>query len=824
MTLAWRLARADLRGGWSGLGLMWLCLAIAVAGLAAVTSLASSIDRGIAANGRALMGGDLMLVAAQHDATAAEQAAISGLGRAAKAVTLRAMIVTPDGRSALSELSAAGADWPVAGTLSFAPGGRRPQGAEIALDPALARRLALKIGSPVRLGGMNFTVSGLIDDMPRGGNFALAPVALIDPAGLAASGLVQPGSLTTTTYRIAMSEDADSDAAGAAFQRRFADAGWRAVGRDEAGAGTRRLVERLGDMLQLLSLAALAIGAMGIASAAAAFAATRRERVAIHKLVGASRATMLAMLGSEVALVAGLAILAGLVAGAAAPALVGRLAADLLPVAPDPSPQWKALGLSAAFGLLATIAASWTPLAEAIATRPAQLLRGESDEAARVARWPGWLAAALAVALAVASAGNVRLAAYGIGALIVLALLFAGIGWLLRRWAGRARHGGGPLWRLGVAALDRPGAATLRLAVSLGLGLSLLVALAGSASSLLASIDRESQARAPALFLLDVPKDRRGDLEALARRTLPGAELRLVPSLRGPVVAINGSKVAEMGAIPDGAWILRGDRGLTFSAALPAGNRIVAGQWWPADYRGPPLISIDVDAAKALNLHVGDRMTIAVLGRPIEARIASLRQIDWRSLGFNFAIIFDPATLAGAPFGWMASVSPPPGGSTDAFERGLSDQLPMASAIRIADVVAQVERLLRAIEGAVRIGAGFALLMGVVVLAGAVVATRATRQREIVLLRLVGATRRQATISQGIEFALIAGTAALAAAAAGIAIAFSVNRWLFDLPFKPDWIEIAAMPAAAALIASLAALAAAQAALRIRPAAGLRTL
>ncbi|MEO5809762.1 MAG: FtsX-like permease family protein [Sphingomicrobium sp.] len=824
MSLAWRLARADLRGGWSGLGLMWLCLAIAVAGLAAVTSLSSSIDRGIAANGRGLLGGDLMLVAAQHDATPDEQAAIAALGRASKAVTLRAMIVTPSGESALAELSAAGDDWPAAGSLSLEPGGRRPRGVEIALDPLLAKRLGLAVGGLVRLGGKTFTVSGLIAAMPRGGNFALAPIALVDPAGLAASGLVQPGSLTTTSYRIAMPAGTDPDAAGTAFQRRFADAGWRSVSRNEAGAGTRRMVDRLGDMLQLLSLAALAIGAMGIASAAAAFAATRRERVAIHKLVGASRSTMLAMLSTEVALIAGLAIIVGLAVGAAAPALVGRLAGDLLPVAPDPAPQWAALALSALFGALATVAASWTPLAEAVATRPARLLRGDSDEAAKVARWPSWLAAALALALAMASASNVRLAVYGIGALVALALLFAGIGWLLRRWAARARHRGGPLWRLGVAALDRPGAATVRLAVSLGLGLSLLVALAASASSLLASIDSESQTRAPALFLLDVPKERRGDLEALARRTLPGADIRLVPSLRGPVVAINGHRVVDMGAIPDGAWILRGDRGLTFAAELPAGNRIVAGQWWPAGYRGPPLISIDVDAAKALGLKVGDRMTIAVLGRPIEARIASLRQIDWRSLGFNFAIIFDPATLAEAPFGWMASVSPPPGGSTDAFERGLSAELPMASAIRIAEVVAQVERLLRAIEGAVRIGAGFALLMGVVVLAGAVVATRASRQREIVLLRLVGATRRQATVVQGIEFALIAGVAALAAAGAGIVMAFAVSRWLFDLPFRPGWIEVAAMPLAAALIASLAALLAAQAALRIRPAAGLRTL
>lgn len=824
MTLAWRLARRDLRGGWSGLGLLLLCLTIAVAGLAAVTSLASAIDRSIAANGRAMLGGDLMLSVAQREPGADEIAAIEALGPASRSVTMRAMLVTPAGDSALTELTAVGPDWPAAGAVGFEPGGTRPSGREIALDPLLARRLGLARGATVRLGGIDYKVSAVIAEMPRGGGFALAPPSLVDPAGLAQSGLVRPGSLTTTSFRIALPPATDPEAAGKAFQQRFAEGGWRAVDRAEAGGGTRRTIKRLGDMLQLLALAALAIGGAGIASAAAAFAASRKPRVAILKLVGASRRRLMAMLGTEVALVAGFAILAGLAIGSLAPPLVGRLAAGLLPVAPEAAPQWPALGLSASFGLLVTVAASWTPLAQAIETRPASLLRGEPGELAKAVRWPAWLAGSAAVALAIAASGDARLAAIAVGALIGLTLLFAAIGWLLRRWSRRARHHGGPIRRLAVAALDRPGAATERLAVSLGLGLSLLVALAASASSLLASIHSESRARAPALFLLDLPKERRGELEQIAAATLPGAELRLVPSLRGPVVAVNGTRVVDLPSIPEGAWILRGDRGLTFAAELPPSNRIVAGQWWPADYRGPPLISIDADAASALNLKVGDTMTIAVLGRPIEARIASLRSIDWRSLGFNFAIIFDPGTIANAPFGWMASVAPAGEMPTERFERELGRKLPMVSAIRIAEVVAEIERLLRAIEGAVRIGAGFTLLMGMVVLAGAVVATRASRQRDLVLLRLVGATRREAALSQLIEFALIAGAAALAASLAGVALAWPVSRFVFDLPFQPDWLAVLAIPAAAALFASLAALAAAQGALRARPAAGLRNL
>ena len=166
-------------------------------------------------------------------------------------------------------------------------------------------------------------------------------------------------------------------------------------------------------------------------------------------------------------------------------------------------------------------------------------------------------------------------------------------------------------------------------------------------------------------------------------------------------------RVTDMRNIPEGAWILRGDRGLTFARDLPPANRIVAGQWWPQDYRGPPLVSIDVDAATALNLKVGDTLTVAILGRPIEARIASMREIDWRSLGFNFAIIFAPGALEAAPYTLMATVSPADGRSTTAFERRLTTELPMVSAIRVSDIVVQVKTLLESIDGAVRIATGF---------------------------------------------------------------------------------------------------------------------
>ena len=403
-------------------------------------------------------------------------------------------------------------------------------------------------------------------------------------------------------------------------------------------------------------------------------------------------------------------------------------------------------------------------------------------------------------------------------------MLFAGLGLIIRSTARSSSHRGGPVTRLGIAALDRPGAATVRLSVALGLGLSLLVMLAATGASLLAEISGSIPNRAPALFMVDIPAAREGEFRGLSDRHLPAAELRLVPSLRGPVVAINGTRVADMPSIPEGAWVLRGDRGLTFAAELPPANRIVAGEWWPADYRGPPLVSLDVEAAEALGLKIGDTLTIAVLGRPIEARIASFREIDWRSMGFNFAIIFAPGALEQAPYTLMATVSPAGGRDTAAFEQELARRLPMVSAIRVSDIVAEVGAILTALDRAVRLATLVAIVMGMVVLAGAVVATRRARTRDMVLLKLVGATRGQVVATQLIEFALLSASVALLAFASGIAGAWALTDRLLEIPLRPDWWTLAAIPLGAVVLAVAAALVAVLPALNARPARALRAL
>ncbi len=816
----------DLRGGLGGLGLLFACLALSVAGLAAVLSLVSSMERSIEANSRSILGGDLLFSVANREASEDELAAMREAGTVSHMVETRSMLVKPDGGTMLVEMRSIDANWPLAGDVAF--NGTRPRGAgEIAVDPLIADRLDLEPGDKVRLGFADLTVAAIIADMPQGGGFNLAPPALVTPEAMDATRLIQPGSILTHEYRLLLPAGTSPIAVREAFVERFADAGWRILSREEAAGGVQRFVAIAGDMLLLVAIAALGIGALGIVSAARAFAASRRPTVARLKLVGAARPVIARMLGFELALVALAALVPGLLLGAAAPTLVGRALEDQLPIMPDPGPHWDALGLAAAVVLLAMVAASWRPLAQALATRPAVLLRDTLDETPR-ARWRGWGVPVLAflgvVALVALGASDPMLALAAVGTLSALGLFFALFGWLLRLAARGLRHRGGPVARLGIAALDRPGNATVRLTVALGLGLSLLVALAGTGQSLLREIDQSIPARAPAVFLLDIPSDAGSTFRETLADELPGATYELVPSLRGPVVEVNGQSVDEMDEIPEGAWILRGDRGLTFLADLPDGNEVVAGQWWPSDYAGDPLISLDVDAAEALGLEVGDTLTIAILGRPVTARIASLRTIDWRSFGFNFAIIFAPGTLEAVPHTQMATVTDAKARDTRGFERALVGKLPMVSAIRVNDIVAEVRSILLSLDAAVRIATVLAIVMGVVVLAGAVVATRRERARDLVLLRLVGASRGQVSATQLIEFLALSIGAAALALGAGILASWAVITQVFEIEFAPDWPLLVALGPGAVIIAVGAALVAAWPAISARPAAALRTV
>ena len=823
-----RLALRDLRGGLAGLRLLAVCLFLGVLALAGIGSLSAAIVASLAERGQEILGGDVQLTVSQRDATEQELAAFGREGRLSHVTRMRAMAARLDGaESVLVELKGVDQAWPLSGTFRASPG-TRPRIGEVAVGPELAERLRLRIGDPVRIGGAGLRISGLIAQEPdrAGQGFTLGSTALVGRESLAATGLVQPGSLYTSAYRLKLPAGADPKAVAERLKKRFGGAGWQVMDRTDGAPGTRRFIERLGQFLTLVGLTALIVAGIGVGNGVSSYLDSKRSGIATLKLLGATSRTLFLSYLFQVGLVAVAATLAGLVAGALVPAAVVAVAGDVLPVPPRLALYWQPLLASAAYGLLIASVFALVPIARARRLPAATLFRGDLEPSRR----PGWavalivLAAAAAIAgLAIGSAREPAFAAGFIGSALGLVLLLTLLGGLIR-WAAsrlpRPRH---PVFRIALANLHRPGAQTGRLVVALGLGLTLFTTLAVIESNLSGQIRTAIPAKAPSFFMLDIPVEEVAAFRALAGRAAPRSELVTIPSLRGSVVAVGGRRVADMAQLPPEAWFLRGERGLTYSAALPQGSRLVAGRWWPADYSGPPLVSLDVEAARSVGLKVGDSITLSILGREIEARIASLREIDWDTMGFNFVIVFAPGTLESAPHSFMATISMPEAEERP-FARAVSSAFPSVSAIRVKEVVETVAGMLSQLAVAVRAAASVAILAGIAVLVGALAASRRARTYDSVILKMLGATRGRILAAQAAEFTALALIVALVALGLGTAAGWWVVVKIFELDWAPDWGTVAATLALGAVVTLVLGLLGSLPALAARPARALRTL
>jgi putative ABC transport system permease protein len=364
------------------------------------------------------------------------------------------------------------------------------------------------------------------------------------------------------------------------------------------------------------------------------------------------------------------------------------------------------------------------------------------------------------------------------------------------------RHARRPALRLGLANLHRPGAPTPLMLVSLGIGLTTLAAIALIEGNLRRQIAEQLPDAAPNFFFIDIQSDQAARFDALARAQPGVVEVKRVPNLRARIVAVNGTPAEQVQASEDTAWALRGDRGLTYAARPPEGTRLVAGQWWPEDYRGPPLVSFDANLARGWGVGVGDTITVNVLGRDIGLRIASLRDIEYRSLGINYALVASPGLLEVAPHTHIATVRGD-AATEGAVLRAITDAFPNVSGIRMRDALEAVAALLGRVGAAMTATGSVTLLAGGLVLAGAVAAGQRRRVRDAVVLKTIGATRAQIRAAWLVEFGLLGLTAGVLAAVAGTVASWAVVTYLM----RAEWVFLPGTLAATVLACTVLTLA-----------------
>jgi putative ABC transport system permease protein len=831
---SWRIAQRDLTAGFRGLRLLLVCLFLGVATLATIGSLTASITQELAARGRVLLGGDVEVAMTQRQASAQEHAALTSQGRVSDTIRTRAMARraspvagAPD--AVLTELKGVDARYPLYGTLTLARGAYRPLAPDaVVIDRSLSERLLLRPGDTLRYGEAAFRVAGIIAEEPDrvGEGFTLGPVAIVSIEGMQRTRLLQPGALYETKYRIRLAPHAEPKAVIDRLESRYRAQSWEYKDRSRAAPGAVRFFERMGQFLALIGLAALVIAGIGVSNGVASYLGSKRGSIATLKVLGATSADIARIYLLEIGMVALVGVGAGLVTGALLPLAVVRVARDVLPVAPGFGLYPLPLLASAIYGLLIALAFALPPLARARSQPAAAQMRGGVEAGGRIYRrtiLSVGAAGALVVALALGTAREPLFAAAVLGAVAAVLLTLLGIGALIRRFAARLPRPRRPLLRLALANLHRPGAQTVALVIALGLALTLFVTLAAIQTNLNTEIERAVPERAPNQFVLDIPSDQRGRFVGVVKREAPEAKLNIVPSLRGTIVAYDGKRVADMDRLPEGAWFLRGERGVTYSETLPQGSDLAAGQWWPRNYRGPPLVSLDQAAAKTLHIGVGDTLTVSILGREIEARIASLRQINWDTMGFNYVLVFSPNTLVAAPHSLTSTIE-----MNDAHEGAVSRALlaafPSASIIAVSEVLGQVRTILDQMATAILLSASVAILAGIAVLVGAIAASRAARSYDSVILKTLGATRWQILAAQGLEYALLAAMLCLLALGLGSAAAWYVIVEVFAFKWAPDWGVVLATLGAGAVLTLGIGLLGSLPLLAVRPASALRRL
>ncbi len=401
--------------------------------------------------------------------------------------------------------------------------------------------------------------------------------------------------------------------------------------------------------------------------------------------------------------------------------------------------------------------------------------------------------AALA-ALAIVAAYDRRLAIMFVVSAAVIFLALRLVALLTMAVARRLPRQRSTLLRLAITNIHRPGALTPSVVLSLGLGLSLLVTLVEIDGNLHRQFAAALPEKAPSFFFIDIPAADADAFTTFVKDKAPGATLERVPMLRGRIIAANGVKAETLKPGEGSAWVLRGDRGITYAPSLPPGSRLVDGEWWPADYAGPPLVSLERRTADDLKLKAGDTITVNVLGRSVTARIANLRAVDWQSLGINFVLVFSPGTFAGAPHTDIATLTFADGGTTaeeTALVKALADAFPTVSAIRVKDALDMIDHLVGNLVLGLRGASSVALIAAALVLGGALAAGQRFRIYDAVILKTLGATRMRLVFAYVVEYLLIGLAAVIFGVAAGSVTAALVITRVMEFSFV--WMAVPAL-------------------------------
>lgn len=801
LRLAWWEGRASFRR----VGLYALSITLGVAALVAVRSFREDVERSVKAQAQVLMGADAKFEADQPlpDSVTTVLDSLRAAGvETAEVVHTVSMVSAPrsDGLRLLQVWSVDG-DWPFYGPVDSEPAGawarRDDQGAIV--DRAVLVQLGARIGDTLTIGLTEVVLRAVVDDLPTDPGFqsAVGPRVWLTPGALEAAGLLGFGSLAGWDTYIRSDDPASLEVLDERYDLLLEGAGVGFSTADQRARRLTRAVGFLGRYLGLVGLGALLLGGIGVASAIHVFVKERVTQVAVLRCLGARQGGVFAAYLLQAAALGFLGALAGVVVGVAIQLSLPTLLAGVLPVDVEPRISWSTAAAGLGMGVWVAAIFALLPLLAVRDVPPLRAFR-HTVEGGSGRFSPSRILAVIALVASVAALAVLEAPSVGEGlgfaaglGIATAALWVVGSGAIALSRRLFPRSAPYPV-RQGFSNLFRPGNQTVSITLALGFGafiVGTVLQVQGNLGRVLSLDAGEGQ---PNLLLFDVqPEQRDGMLELLPPEARAGTEVTPLVSAR--LEAIGGVDVetlrVEGGADGPAGWAVRREYRHTWREGVSSAETVIAGEWWPdaaAAPEGVARISMEADLAEELGVGLGDELTWDVEGRSIPSVVTSLRIVDWDRFQTNFFVVFEPGTLDEAPASWVVLTRLPDPERLAAFQRDLVQHFPNVSAIDLSRVQEAVEGILSRAQQAVAFLAGFAALAGLVVLAGALAASRHQRVREGALLKTLGARRRQLLTVFFSEYLALGAVAAASGLALSVVSAWVLVSQVFEFDYALD--------------------------------------
>ncbi len=806
------LLKSELAAGIFGLRLFIACVAVAALMLGTVWMLGDGLVRALAQSGTRILGGDIAVSVVNVPLDEQTAGALDELGTVSRAAELRTSAAV-DGRRLTVELKAVDNLYPLFGMVELAGGApfrdalaTGTASPPALVEPALLSRLEAELGDTLVLGDTAFVISGVLliePDRLSAGRFMVGPRIVVRLDDLAATGLVQPGSLIDYRYRLRLPGEVPRAAAVEAVRALTPERGWELETPADAGDRVRRIVERTTTFLGVAGVVALCIGFAGAWASAQVWIARRSRTIALYRLSGATPVIVVALHGAIVAIASVVGLMIGLglalpIATAVMDVVAARLHLD-----------WDAAALAApalevaAILVLGLAGSSTAALSGAGRLSPGAAMRSGEAELAADPRHVaiGGSVIAVAVLLAVLSLPVPALAAVAAAGLAAAGAALGLCGEGLSRLAAR-RQPSSFIGLVTLQGLGVPGAAATK-AVAIGIGIAGITAIVSAQESLETALRAELPDRIPDLVLIDVQPAQVAQLRGRIDGDPALGGLQASPLLRASIRAVNGIPAETALVRPDKSWVIEGDRSFSWTAD-PTAAELLGGSWWPADYDGPPLISAEEDVAEAFDLKPGDTLTYSVLGRSFTSEVVNIRKEYHRTFRPEFLLVASPQPFRAAPHSWIMTLEGDTDAAVDTLLVDLSRSAPNITGIDVRRIVAQVTEVIEGAALASLAVAATLLAAGALSLAAVVAADVDSRRREALAFALIGASRREIAAARLTEAAGIG----LLAAVLGGTVGLLGGYWLVDEALRVAWAPggaSIAIPVALGVLSAVAA-------------------